>query len=90
MKLERYQITTHAREIRRTALSSLTSRFPNETRLYAMRGDFDLEDLETGLVRAEKFWSDQERRNASAHALGVIHAGSGQTGAAGETHGRGR
>ena len=81
MKLERHKIVTPAREIKRTVLGNLTSRFPNETRLYAMRGDFDLTDLEAGLVWAEKFQSDQERRNASAHALAVAHAGSGQTGA---------
>ena len=90
MKLERYKLTTPAREIRRNALSSLTSHFPNDTRLYAMRGDFELTDLEAGLVRAEKFQSDQERRNASAHALAVAHAGSGQAGAVGEARGRGR
>ena len=77
MKLERHKITTPAREIMRTMLGSLTSRFLNETRLYAMRGDFDLKDLENGLARAEKFQSDQERRNASAHALAVAHVGSG-------------
>ena len=31
MKLERYKITTPAREVRRTILSSLTPRFPSET-----------------------------------------------------------
>ena len=90
MKLERYKITTPAREIKRTVLSSLTSRFPNETRLYAMREDFELSDLEAGLARAEKFQSDQERRNASAHALAVAHTGSGQTEAGGGARGRGQ
>ena len=55
MELEGHKIVTPAREIKRAILGSLTSRFPNETRLYAMRGDFDLTDLEAGLVRAEKF-----------------------------------
>ena len=62
MRLERYKITTPAREIRRTVLSSLTSRFPSETHLYMMRGDFELSALEAGLVRAEKFQSHQERK----------------------------
>ena len=51
MKLERFKITTPAREIRRTVLSSLTSRFPNETRLCAIRGDFEMSDLEAGIAR---------------------------------------
>ena len=55
MKLERHKIRPPAREIKRTVLSSLTSRFPNETRLYAMQGDLDLKGLDTGLARAEKF-----------------------------------
>ena len=58
MKLEGHKIVTPAREIKRIVLGSLISRFPDETRLYAMRGDFDLTDLEAGLVRAEKFQSD--------------------------------
>ena len=90
MKLERHKIVTPAREIKRTVLGSLPSRFPNETCLYAMRGDFDLADLETGLVRAEKFQSDQERRNSSAHTLAVAHEGNDRTGAGGEARGRGR
>ena len=55
-----------------------------------MRGDFELSDLEAGLVRAEKFQSEQERRNASAHALAVAHGGSGQTGTGDGARGRGR
>ena len=90
MNLERHKITAHAREIKCTVLGSLTSRFPNETRLYAMRGEFDLKDLENGLARAENFQSEQERKNGSAHALAVAHAGSGQTGAGGGARGRGR
>ena len=90
MKLERYKITTPAGEIKRTVLSSLTYRFPNETRPYAMRGDFELKDLETGLALAEKFQSDQGRRSASAHALAVAPAGSGRTGTGGGARGRGR
>ena len=90
MKLERYKITTTAREIRRIVLRSLTSRFPTEPRLLAMRENFELSDLEAGLVRADKFQPEQERRNASAHALAVAHAGSGQTGVGGGARGRGR
>ena len=89
MKLERYKIATPAREISRIISSSLASRFPSETRLYAMRGHFESSDLEAGLVRAEKFQSEQERRNASAHALAVAHVGSRQTGAGGGARGRG-
>ena len=77
VKLERYKIITPAREIKRTVLSSLTSRFPSATRLCAMRGDFKLLDVEAGLVRAVKLQSEQERRNASAHELAVANAGSG-------------
>ena len=80
MKLARQKVTKAAREIKRTVLSSLTSRFPDEARLYAMKGEFNLTDLENGLARAENFQLDQERRNASPHALAVAHAGSGRTG----------
>ena len=80
MKLERQKVTTPAREMKRTVLASLTSRFPDEARLFAMKG----------LARVENFQSDQERRNAPAHALGVAHAGSGRTGAEGGARGRGR
>ena len=51
MKLEGHNIITPARAIKRTVLNSLTSRFPNETCLYAMRGDFELKYLENGLAR---------------------------------------
>ena len=88
MKLEKHKVTTPAHEIKRTVLASLSSRFPDEARLFAVKGDIlDLKDLENGLARAESFQSDQERRNASAHALAVAHAGSGQTGAGGGTRG---
>ena len=90
MKLERYKTTTPTREIRRIVLSRLTSCFPSEIRLYAIRGHFEVSDLEAGLVRAKKFQSEQERRNASAHAQAVAHAGSGQTGAGGGARGQGR
>ena len=90
MKRESYKITTPAREIKRTVLGSLTFRFPNETRLYAMRGDFDLKNLENGFAGAEKFQSEQERRSASAHALAVAHAGSRRTGAGRGARGRDR
>ena len=90
MKLTRNQVITLARKIKRRVLSGLTPRSPDEVRLYAMRSDFDLSDLEDGIARAESFQSDQERRNASAHALAVTHAGGGRTGAGGGTRGRGR
>ena len=88
MKLERYNITPSAREIKRVVMNSL-SRFPNETSMLAMRGDFDLAELEHGLVRVEKHRSDSTR-SAPSHALAVAHAGSGQTGSGGGTRGRGR
>ena len=91
MKLARHQVTTPAREIKRTVLGSLSSRFPDEVRLYAMKGEaLDLKDLENGLTWAESFQSDQERRDASAHALAVGHSGSGRTGAESGARGQGR
>ena len=92
MKLERYSITTSAREIKRVVMNSLTPRFPNETSVLAMRGDFDLAELELGLIRVEKHRSESSR-SAPSHALAVVHAGNGQTGTTGTgggTHGRGR
>ena len=53
-----------------------------------MKGDFDLAELEHGLVRVEKHRSDSTR-SAPSHALAVAHAGSGQTGSRGGTRGRG-
>ena len=82
MKLERHNIITPAREIKRIVLNSFTPRFPNETCMYAMKGDFELKELEHELARVEKFWSDQ-RRSAPSHALAVAHAGGGQTGTGG-------
>ena len=91
MKLARHKVATPLREIKRKLLSSLTSRFPDEARLYAMKDkSLDLKDLENGLARAENFQSDQEKRNVSAHALAVAHAGSDRTGAGGGARGRGR
>ena len=58
MKLERHDITTPAREIKRIVLKSLTPRFPNETSMFAMKCDFDLSGLEHGLAHVEKFRSD--------------------------------
>ena len=55
-----------------------------------MKSDFDLKGLEVGLARMESFQSDQERRNASTHALAVAHAGGDRTGARGGVRGRGR
>ena len=89
-KLTRYQVTTPAREIKRRVPGGLTPRFPDEVRLYAMRGDFDLKDLETVLARVESFQSDQKRRSASAYALAVTYAGGGSAGAKGTARGRGR
>ena len=79
MKLERLNIITPAREIKRIVLNSLAPRFPNKTCMYAMKGDFELKDLEHGLARVEKFRSDQ-KRGAPSHALDVARAGGGQTG----------
>ena len=90
MKLEKYNIITPAREIKRIVLNRLTSRFPNEACLYAVRGDFQLKHLENGLARAEKFQSEQKVRSASSHALAVAHVGGGQTGTGGGARGRGR
>ena len=89
MKLERYNITTSAREIKRVVMNSLTPRFPNETSVLAMRGDFDLAEVELGLIRVEKRRSESSRSTPS-HALAVAHAGSGQPGTGGGTRGRGR
>ena len=92
MKLERYSITTPAREIKRVVMNSLTPRFPNETSVLAMRGDCDLAELELGLIRVEKHRSESSR-SAPSHALAVAHAGNGQTGTTGTgggTRGRGR
>ena len=89
MKLERYNITTSAREIKRVVMNSLAPRFPNETSMLAMKGDFDLVKLEHGLVRVEKLRAESSR-SAPSHALAVAHAGIGQTGNEGGTRGRGR
>ena len=90
IKLERHNIITPAREIKRIILNSLTPRFPNETCMYAMRGDFELKDLENGLARVGKFQSEHKRRNAPSHALAVAHAGGGQTRTGDGARGRGR
>ena len=89
MKVERHDITTLAREIKRIVLKSLTSRFPNETSMLARKGDFDLSELEHGLARVEKLRSNSNR-SAPSHALAVAHAGGGQTGTGGGARGRGR
>ena len=89
MKLERHDIATPAREIKRIALKSLIPRFPNETSMLAMKGDFDLSELEHGLARVEKLRSDSNR-SAPSHALAVAHAGGGQTGTGGGARGQGR
>ena len=44
MKLTRHQVTTLAREIKRRVLGSLTPRFSDEVRLYAMKDYLDLKD----------------------------------------------
>ena len=89
MKLERHETTTPAREIKRIVLKSLTPRFPNKTSMLAMKGDFNLSELEHGLARVEKLRSDSNRSTPS-HALAVAHAGGGQTGTGGGARGRGR
>ena len=89
LKLERHDIMTPARETKRIVLKSLTPRFPNETSMLAMKGGFDLSELEYGLARVEKFRSDSSR-SAPSHALAVAHAGGGQTGTGGGARGRGR
>ena len=89
MKLERQNITTPAREIKRIAMKSLTRRSPNETSMLAMRGDFDFLELEHKLVRVEKLRSDSSG-SAPSQALAVAHAGGGQTGTGGGARGRGR
>ena len=54
--------------------------------MLAMKGYFDLAELEHGLVRVEKLRSELSR-SAPSHALAVAHVGSGQTGTGGGTHG---
>ena len=90
MKLERHNIITTAREIKRIVLNSLTPRFPNETCMYAMQGNFELKELENGLARVKKFQSEQKRRSVLSHALAVAHAGGGHTGTGGGARRRGR
>ena len=89
MKLERHGITTPARETKRAVLNSLTPRFPNETSMLAMRGDFDISEVKHGLARVEKLRSDSNK-SAPSNALAVAHAGGGQTGTGGGAHGRSR
>ena len=89
MKLERHDITTPAREIKRILLKSLTLRFPNETSMLAMNRVLDLSELEHGLARSEKFRSDSSR-SALFHALAVAYADDGQTGTGSGARGRGR
>ena len=47
-------------------------------------------DLKAGLARVESFQLDQERRNASVHALAVTHADNGGNRARGGASDRGR
>ena len=89
MKLKRHNITMPARKIKRIVLKDLTPGLPNETCMYAMKGDFELKDLEHGLARVEKFRSNQQR-SAPSHALAVAHANGGQTGTGGVARGRGQ
>ena len=86
IKLERHKITTPAREIKRIVMKSLTPRFPNETSMLAMRGDFNLLELEQGLVRVEKLRSDSSG-SAPSQALAVAHVGGGQSGTGGGARG---
>ena len=89
-KLTRHQVTTSARKIKRRVLSGLTPRFPDEVRLYAIKGDFDVKYLKAGIAKTEGFQLDQKRRNASAYALAVAHVGGGRTRAGGGARGWGR
>ena len=89
MKLKRHNMVTPARTTKRIVLKSLTPRFLNETCIYAMKGDFDLKELEHGLARGEKCRSDQSG-SAPSHALAVTRTGGGQTGTGGGDRGRGR
>ena len=57
--------------------------------MLAMKGDFNLSELEHGLARVEKLRSDSNR-SAPSHALAISHAGGGQTGTGGGARGRGR
>ena len=90
IKLERHNTITPAREIKNIVLNSFTPRFPNEICMHAMRGDFELKNLENGLARVKKFQTEQRRRSAPSHALAVAHAGGGQPGTGGRARGRGR
>ena len=89
MKLERHNTATPAREIKRIVMNSLTPLFPNETSMLAMKGDFNLLELEQELVRVKKLRSDSSG-SAPSHALAVAHAGGGLTGTGGGARGRGR
>ena len=89
MKLKRHNMVTPARTTKRIVLKSLTPRFLNETCIYAMKGEFDLKELEHGLARGEKCRSDQSG-SAPSHALAVARTGGGQTGTGGGDRGRGR
>ena len=86
-KLMRHQVTIPAREIKCRVVRGITPRFPDEIREYTVKYDFDLKDLNAGLVRVESFQPDQERRDASAHALAVAHTGGGRAGARGGARG---
>ena len=55
--------------------------------MLAMKGDFNLLELEHGLARVEKLRSDSSR-SAPSHALAVAHAGGGQTGTGGGARGQ--
>ena len=90
MKLARHRVTTPAREIKRRVLGGLTPRFSDEVRLYAIKGQLDLKELENWTARAESFQSYRKRRSASAHVLAVAHAGGCRTRAGGGARGRGR
>ena len=57
--------------------------------MLAMGGDFDLVELELGLIRVENLRSEP-RGSAPSHALAVAHAGSSQTGTGGGIRGRDR
>ena len=56
-KLTRHQVTIPAREIKRRVLSGLTPRFPDDVRVYTIKGGSGLKDPEPGLARVESFSS---------------------------------
>ena len=90
-KLYKKKAATPARETKWRVLRVLISRFFDEIRLYNMKGDFNLRDMEAGLAQVERFQSGQKRRNVTAYALTPAYTGDGRGGAGGaaSNHSRG-